>query len=747
MAASHKDPIASIELARSEREFDVLTFQNRFWKLEADLGPCVNPRRLVHIGTGHEVANENYCYEIDLASAEDSRIGFNGGPASSSRAQLIEWSVDEDAALGTATLKLVGRFDFGRDGPTDVVLEHSFVLFADKDRFDEQISLNHRYGHDRHVVSNYRFGFRKRLFDARAAAWIDNMDEFRLGAVPFRRRRGQAKDFLMEDYSAADLVPARWERNNLPNRQSEAWSWQNGEIGFCFAKYTQEHIEFSLADGEFYTRPDLEVMDGLSEGVAASDAYLRFAGAGRTHGAPGMPVAIDGTNRTFRFGTTSILPFEGGWEDGHRAYSAYLRDKGHVVPKGFNPPVHWNELFNLGWRGGNNAPLQELPELWQEAEYAKQMGAEAFYLDPVWDNFEGATVWDEARLGPLPDFVSRLRDEYGLSLSLHLMMHTRSTEENPEIYRRGPDGEIAMWDSRFYTGGHICGGSKAWQDHKTERLLKLAGDGVTFFMFDFTEYEHGVEGTGADIARAHATCVPCYDPTHGHSVPMTIEEHSRGIVEVMKRVKQRYPDLLIEAHDRLRSGAQDYLPLYYEHGVDVPSFDEHWGFEYMWNPFTDLLSGKALSMYEYNLAYDIPVYLHINLRFDNDNCLAFWWYASTCRHLGIGGLKPGDATWDSHVEAMKTYMRLKPFFAEGRFVGLDLMLHGHLLDERKSAVFVGFNMTSRDGALSQEFDFGDSGFPAGAKPAGEGVTIVDGKVRFDAEMPALSAHVFEVRWA
>ena len=56
-------------------------------------------------------------------------------------------------------------------------------------------------------------------------------------------------------------------------------------------------------------------------------------------------------------------------------------------------------------------------------------------------------------------------------------------------------------------------------------------------------------------------------------------------------------------------------------------------------------------------------------------------------------------------------------------------------------------MTSRDGALSQEFDFGDSGFPAGAKPAGEGVTIVDGKVRFDAEMPALSAHVFEVRWA
>ena len=233
LATSRTGPIASAELARSERGFDVLTFQNRFWKLEADLGPYVNPRRLIHIGTGHEVANENYCYEIHLASAAESRTGFNGGPASSSGARLIEWSVDEDDASGTAMLKLVGRFDFGRNGPTDVVLEHSFVLFADKDRFDEQISLNHRYGHDRHVVSNYRFGFRKRLFDARAAAWVDSMDEFRLGAVPFRRRRGQAKDFLMEDYSAADLMPARWEGNNLPNRQSEAWSWQTARSGFA----------------------------------------------------------------------------------------------------------------------------------------------------------------------------------------------------------------------------------------------------------------------------------------------------------------------------------------------------------------------------------------------------------------------------------------------------------------------------------------------------------------------------------
>ena len=58
----------------------------------------------------------------------------------------------------------------------------------------------------------------------------------------------------------------------------------------------------------------------------------------------------------------------------------------------------------------------------------------------------------------------------------------------------------------------------------------------------------------------------------------------------------------------------------------------------------DLLSGKALSLYEYNLAYDIPLYLHIHCGQDNQQMLAFWWYASTCRHLGIGGVKdPADA--------------------------------------------------------------------------------------------------------
>ncbi|WP_029041929.1 alpha-amylase family protein [Cucumibacter marinus] len=742
MTVTNTGPIASVSTARSESGSEVLIFQNAFWALEVDLEPSINPRYLKHLETGQVLADEDYCYHIELASARHRKTGYHGGEECARGLHLIDWRVDEDKERGASTLTLTGRVDFGRDGPTDLVVEHSFTILADKDRFEERIALQHRYGHDEHEIADYRFGFRKRMFDARKAAWIDHLDEYKLSAIPFRRRRGHAKDYLKQDYSAADLMPANWIGNNLPNRQSEAWSWQNGDTGFCFSKYNQDLIEFALVDGEFHTPRAAQEMDGMTSLAAVGDVVLRFLGAGRTHGAPGTPVIVNAQTREFEFGVSTIIPFRGSWEEGHRVYGAFLRERGHVVPKGFNPPVHWNELYNLGWRG-MNTPLQELPELWEEAERAKAMGAEAFYFDPVWDLFEGSSVWDEARLGPLPDFVSKLKQDYGLSLSLHLMMHTKSAEEDPAIYRRGPDGEILEWNDGKYNGGYVCCASPAWQDQKSAKLLALAEAGVTFFMFDFNEYS--IPSVNPGVVRLGG-CEPCYSPDHGHSVPATLEEHAAGLYEVMKRVKDAYPDMLIEAHDAVTAGWQDYLPLYFGHGAERPAFDEHWGFEYMWNPYLDLLSGKSLSLYEYNLAFDIPLYLHINLRFDNDNALAFWWYASTCRHLGIGGLKPGDAIWDSHVDAMQTYRRLKPHFAQGRFLGFDPMVHGHVLDEQRSAAFVAFNMSSRPVEFARTFSLEGSGLPAGARFEGEGVSVAETELTLKASMPALSAHVFEVSW-
>jgi hypothetical protein len=733
---------ASALLERSGGVGEAIVFANDLWHLEVHLDPHINPRVLRHLSTGRILADEDYCYELKLATARHSTSGFHGGPQTLVGIRMIDWTCTDDAVRGTTTLTVTGRCDFGRAGPTDIVVAHSFTLFAGIDRFEEQIALQHRYGHDEHEVEDYRFGFRKRMFDAREACWLDNLDEFALSGVPFRRRRGQGKDFLKLDYSAADLIPANWEGRNLPDRQSEAWSWQNGTIGYCFTKYNQDLIEFALVDAEFHTPRSSSAMDAMTQLAAAGDVTLRFLGAGRTHGAPGTPVVIGARQPVFQFGASTILPFRGGWEAGHAAYREYLRERKHVVPEGFDPPVHWNELYNLGWRG-MNTPLQELPELWEEAERAQAIGAEAFYFDPVWDLFEGSSVWDEARLGLLPDFVAKLRDKYGLSLSLHLMMHAKSIEDDQGIYRRDGHGNIVAYGDGAYTGGYVCCATHAWQRLKTERLLKLARAGVGFFMFDFNEYSiPSVNPAG----RRLGSCDPCMAPDHGHSVPATLEEHAAGLYEVMRQVKAEFPDLLIEAHDAITAGWQDYLPLYFGHAAQRVAYDEHWGFEYMWNSYVDLLSGKALSLYEYNLAYDIPLYLHINLRFDNVSALAFWWYASTCRHLGIGGLKPGEAIWDSHVAAMRTYRRLKPHFARGRFVGLDLDLHGHVLDNEKSAVFVAFNRTSRPVAYSCAAPVEALGLPAGATLTGEGVSVIDGKAIFSAGMAEMSANVFEVSW-
>ena len=105
-----------------------------------------------------------------------------------------------------------------------------------------------------------------------------------------------------------------------------------------------------------------------------------------------------------------------------------------------------------------------------------------------------------------------------------------------------------------------------------------------------------------------------------------------------------------------------------------------------------MLSGKALSLYEYNLAYDVPLYLHINSAHDSPTMLAFWWYASCCRHLGIGGLDEADPQWARLVEAMRTYRRLQAWFAGGRFVGLDRLTHLHVLDDGGGAVLTAYNL-------------------------------------------------------
>jgi hypothetical protein len=114
----------------------------------------------------------------------------------------------------------------------------------------------------------------------------------------------------------------------------------------------------------------------------------------------------------------------------------------------------------------------------------------------------------------------------------------------------------------------------------------------------------------------------------------------------------------------------------------------------MWDPYYDLISGKALSLYEYNLAYEIPLYLHIHEGRDSSTMLAFWWYASTCRHLGIGGVSdPQTPLYAALKQAVTRYRRLKPFFTQGAFIGIDPFTHMHVLQDRNAAVALLFNLS------------------------------------------------------
>lgn len=198
-------------------------------------------------------------------------------------------------------------------------------------------------------------------------------------------------------------------------------------------------------------------------------------------------------------------------------------------------------------------------------------------------------------------------------------------------------------------------------EEKVRRLWKLAGNGAVFFMFDGTWF------TG-----------PCYSREHGHSIPLKREEHCKAILKMAQLVHEKYPDVLIEAHDPITSGSYvRYAPIYYLHGLPG-SFDEIWGLEYMWDPMDGLLSRRALSLYYINLAYEIPIYLHIDLRKDNEDALMFWWYASTCRHLGVGGKHEDPKVWNAHKEAMKLY---KKFYTRGTFYRLEETVHAHTLLE------------------------------------------------------------------
>src|ERR1035438_2056656 len=269
-----------------------------------------------------------------------------------------------------------------------------------------------------------------------------------------------------------------------------------------------------------------------------------------------------------------------------------------------------------------------------------------------------------------------LANEYGLKSSLHTPLSgwCDPTSYPLEAHRLDRFGRRAMWDtsSKFSSGFSepvLCGASQQYLTVTADRLKALARDGAAFFMFDGTAYHE-----------------ECWDPNHGHQLPSGREEHSQATCRLARMVHADYPNVLIEMHDPPLGGvAMHASPIYYGYGrcpegeqfCQALGFDTVWAFELMWKPLLDLTSGHSVALYYYNLAYSLPLYIHIDLRSDNENAVVFWWNASTCRHLGIGGTHLDPATRQAQQQGMANYRRLKPYFAAGAFCGIDEQTHVH----------------------------------------------------------------------
>lgn len=491
---------------------------------------------------------------------------------------------------------------------------------------------------------------------------------------------------------------------------SEGWILSAESSGLLMIKYSQDQLEYSVVSNY---QPGTELADGHVE------RSIIWGGAGIHRNHPELVKHIV-PNQTIQFGLNHYTPFSGSWDKGYRLFREFMDTKGHHFPDDFNPPVHWNELFDnsLWWNPPDTpekrAAFYQFEDMEAEAVKAAEIGCEAIYLDPGWDTRFGSTIWDDERLMTCREFCRVMEGKYNLRVSLHTPLAVWNDQRDyPETaLKKFPFKK----NQQHYSGApvpingdnYLCSGSPEWLRIKLNRLLKLASDGIVYFMFDGSNF------TG-----------PCEEKLHGHSIPYTPEEHIRNYAWLAEKIHEKFPGVLIEMHDQILGPTPErYVPHYYTH--QSKTFDEIWACEYMWDPFSELVGGKqrARSLYYYNLAYNIPLYLHINLKTDNSNALAFWWYASTCRHLGIGGKygvrnaspdhvenygylgigkenDPPPEIWEAHKKAMKEYMRLKPFFVSGEFFGIDELTHVHTLAEQNASVIICFNLEEEE--INKEF--------------------------------------------
>lgn len=510
--------------------------------------------------------------------------------------------------------------------------------------------------------------------------------------------------------------------------RSEAWFWGTAQGGLLVAKYNNTDIEYATA-----------------EMIGSGKEQLRLGGASFCLYHEPQAATVLKAGESYSFGETYYLTVP----DVQQAYAQYksiLNRKGHGLPASYCPNVHWNELYDVGWYHSDRNLLNRyytLDALKHEAEKAKACSCDALYLDPGWEFAEGTTFFDHHRLGQEKDFVKMLKQTYGLELSIRIILRTYINywpSELNALHDKDGIATASMTPKTIIPANQLlyeqCLCNPKFWNEKAKRADKLVEDGASFIMLDEMDWRG-----------------ECFSDKHGHKVPATAVDHANAVCDLAKHLKNKH-HITVEVHDPVWTwNSAVYTPVYWRQGFgEAGSYQENWGFEFMWECIDDLKTGKALSLYYYNLSCDIPLYLHINMSADNDQCLFFWWAASTVRHLGIGGanchpsvVPPGkrfdfdpEKRFASYVACMKTYKRLKAYFQRGRFVGINEYAHLHTLDEAKGGVLNLFNCEEASKTVTVTID-ADALHGTGLDVSGaDSKWTSDGRLVVTAEIPPLS---------
>lgn len=496
----------------------------------------------------------------------------------------------------------------------------------------------------------------------------------------------------------------------MPSRHrfSEGWAWMHDErhITGIFS-FSQEHMTFST----------------VTPHDSADGKRLRFGGACLLETTLGALRCIQ-PGQTVDSGVTRYQPVEGGYNDASYAFRAMLDERGCRFPENFNAPVHWNQLYNMG-SCRNREKTHTVEAYEKEAAKAVQYSCEELYLDPGWDTAFGSFVWRPS-LGDGKKFIDMIKTKYGLAVGLHFPLAPWMSSDSKEFFsawsescRRDPGKAGAV-------GTPACMGSKQYLDEAIKRAWASCEAGAIFLMFDGSWWQGN-----------------CFDKKHGHPIPYTYEDHIRSCVYYAQQVHSKYPNVLIEMHDMLAGGEwRRMTPVYYKYGLPG-SYDLNWGFELMWSPMLNLKHGSSDVLYYYALGCNVPMYLHVHLNDDNIHAVSLWWYASTCRHLGIGGDNKHPGVAQAHKNAMKTYRELEDFYKRGEFYGITREIHLHVLPEKKAFTVNVFNLSNEARTISGEIDLRTMGLdPDLEYVSRDGVGKVEnGKYFVSIELPAWGTKV------